>query len=395
MHFCVNSIIQTGSTSSVPKKHKVGQGRLGVLDGLRGIAVLLVVWYHIWQISWLPAPLPWMQFIPETGFEGVDLFFYISGFVIAYPFIKAMVSGEAARGWGYFAYRRAMKIVPSYLLSIVVVIAIGYAHFANAGQALRDIAAHLLFIHTWSYDTYGSINGVLWTLGVEVQFYVLFPFLWAVFKQYPWLTAGAMTAVSVLYRTHAAQCCLHDWMQLLVFNLPGYLDIFAAGMISALLYVRWRNVKLPWLPAIATLAAAGGFALFTLLLQQLWAIRTQSDWPTLWQIDNRTFVGFAFLLMGLGSLLAAPAWQRALASPVLLFLGAISYNLYLYHQVLARLIAKLHLAPVPYTLAALAAGIVAATLLTYLFERPLLRIPADRWRTLVSRKRAAGALSEV
>src|SRR5579864_4400360 len=108
----------------------MAQTRLAVLDGLRGIAVLLVLWYHIWEISWLPAPLPALQFVPETGFGGVDLFFFISGFVIVYPFVKAAYTGDVMPGWGQFAYRRAIKIVPSYVLSIVVAIAIGYAHFS-------------------------------------------------------------------------------------------------------------------------------------------------------------------------------------------------------------------------------------------------------------------------
>lgn len=365
----------------------MAQSRLGVLDGLRGIAVLLVLWYHVWQISWLPAPLPALQFIPETGFEGVDLFFYISGFVIVYPFVKALARGEAQPSWGHFAYRRMMKIVPSYVLSIVVAIAVGYAHFDNAAQAFRDIGTHLLFIHTWWYDTYGAINGVLWTLAVEVEFYALFPLLWAAFKRYPWLTAGAMTGLSLLYRIHAQQCCTDYWMEPLVFNLPGFLDVFAAGMISALLYVRWRDVRAAWLAPLATLAALAGFTALVLLLQNLWSIRLVPQWMTVWQIDNRTLVAIAFALMGLGSLLAVPAWQRVLANPVLLFFAAISYNLYLYHQMLARMIAKLHLAPVPFTIVAFAVGIAAATLITYCFERPLLRIP-------MARRRVAGALPE-
>lgn len=373
----------------------MAQSRLGVLDGLRGIAVLLVLWYHVWQISWLPAPLSSLQFIPETGFEGVDLFFYISGFVIAYPFVRAMAAGEPQPGWSHFAYRRMIKIVPSYVLSIVAAIVIGYAHFESVSQAVRDIGTHLLFIHTWWYATYGSINGVLWTLAVEVEFYAVFPLVWLAFKKHPWITAGAMTAVSLIYRTHAQQCCQHDWMNLLVYNLPGFLDVFAAGMISALLFVRLRDVRSPWRTALATLSAAGGFALFTLLLQQLWAVRLNSDWPTLWQIDNRTLVALAFVFMGLGSLLAAGAWQRMLANPVLLFFAAISYNLYIYHQMLARIVARLHLSPVAFTVAAFAVSILAATAVTYFFERPLLRIPLERCIRFISRKHERGALAEM
>lgn len=386
----------------------MAQGRLGVLDGLRGIAVLLVLWYHVWEISWLPAPLPSLQFIPETGFAGVDLFFYISGFVIVYPFVKALARGDAPPRWAHFAYRRAIKIVPSYVLSIVVVIAIGYAHFANAGEALRDIATHLLFIHTWWGDTYGSINGVLWTLAVEVEFYAIFPLLWFFFRRSPWLTAAGMIALSLLYRTYASQCCYHSSMELLVYNLPGYLDIFASGMISALLYVRWREVDAAWRAPAATIAAIGGFVMLALLLQNLWSVRMTDQWSTVWQIHNRTLVGAAFAFMGLGSLLAIPLWQRLLASPPLLFFAAISYNLYLYHQPLARLLLAWRIPPyagtdqhsdphweLSYTLAAFGVTIAQAALVTYLFERPLLRTPMERWRSLVSRKKDARALSQM
>ena len=152
--------------------------RLGVLDGLRGIAVLLVLWYHVWEISFLPAPLPWLQFVPETGFIGVPLFFFLSGFVITYPFVRARVAKTQQPTWGYFAWRRFIKIVPSYLLSIAIAYAIGYAATQGGGPVWRDILAHLFFVHTWWPSTFGSINGVLWTLAVEVEFYCIFPLVW-------------------------------------------------------------------------------------------------------------------------------------------------------------------------------------------------------------------------
>src|SRR5271165_2361161 len=94
------------------------EGRLGVLDGLRGIAVLLVLWYHVWEISWL-SPGSMLAFIPATGFVGVTLFFFLSGFVISYPFVTAQAQGKPRPSWRHFARRRFIKIVPSYVLSIV------------------------------------------------------------------------------------------------------------------------------------------------------------------------------------------------------------------------------------------------------------------------------------
>jgi peptidoglycan/LPS O-acetylase OafA/YrhL len=381
--------------------------RLSVLDGLRGIAILLVLWYHVWEISWLPAPLRALQFIPETGFAGVDLFFYISGFVIVYPFVKASFAGEPQPGWTHFAFRRGIKILPSYLLSIVAAIAVGYAHFASPGEAARDLVTHLLFIHIWWPQTYGAINGVLWTLAVEVQFYAAFPLIWFFFRRRPFATAAVMTAEALIFRRQAELCCLHTSAGLLITNLPAYLDTFAAGMLSAHLFVRWRDRAAPAAAqAAATFAAAAGFAALAVLLQNLWAMRLAEDWSTVWQVNNRTLLAAAFLLIGLGSLLALPLWKRLIANPVLLFFAAISYNLYLYHQMVARELLAAHVPPYRgsdqhgdphwelwFTIVAFVVTVVQATLVTYLFERPLLRIRWEQLNVAASRLRRRGVLS--
>lgn len=371
------------------------QHRLAVLDGMRGVAVLLVLWYHIWEISWLPAPSAALQFVPETGFVGVHLFFYISGFVIVFPFVRAAFEGRPQPDWAHFAYRRAIKIVPSYVLSIVIAFAIGYAHFASTGEAVRAIVTHLLFIHTWWADTYGAINGVLWTLAVEVQFYVIFPLLWFAFKRAPWITAGTMVVTSIAYRVWAQHAFPAHAPQLTE-NLPGYLDIFALGMISAYAYVRYRSrvasTAASW---VAAFVALGGFALLFALLQNLWSTRLVDQWAMVWQTYNRTWLGVSFATIALGSLVAAPWWRRTLGNPLLLFFGTISYTLYLYHQVVAReLLAhrippyagtNQHLDPnwaLPYSVVAFAVTIAQATLFTYGFERPLLRLPPPRSRAL-------------
>lgn len=388
----------------------MAQSRLAVLDGLRGIAVLLVLWYHLWEISWLPAPAPWIQFVPETGFIGVDLFFFISGFVIVYPFLKAQHAGSEQPTWGHFAYRRAIKILPSYLLSIAAAIAIGYAGFSSGGDAARQIVTHLLFIHTWWPQTYGGINGVLWTLAVEVNFYVAFPLIWAAFSRWPWATAAAMAVFSLAYRTYAQSCCLHGGLLgNMINNLPGYLDVFASGMVAALLYVRWRDrPQTPRTRLAATIAALGGFTLLVMLLQNVWAMRHVDQWSTVWAIHNRTLVAISFLALGLGSLLAYAWWQRLIANRFLLFFGLISYNLYLYHQFFARELLKWHFPQyrgtdphgdpqweLHYMILATILTVAQATLVTYLFERPLLRLPLEWWRRFLSAKTKARALTDL
>jgi peptidoglycan/LPS O-acetylase OafA/YrhL len=242
-----------------------------------------------------------------------------------------------------------------------------------------------------------------------VQFYALFPLIWWCFKRAPWITAATMTALALIYRLEAQACCLPTHALQMIENLPGYLDIFAAGMIAAYLYLQWRDRALerPALRLGATLAAIAGFAFSIALLENLWAFRFTDQWSTVWQIVNRTWIGVAFALVALGSLLATAAWKRTLANPVLLFFATISYNLYLYHQPLARellahgvppyLTSDPHHDPhwqVLYTWIAFGTTIAQAALVTYFFERPLLRVPARRAIAFLSRLRESRALTD-
>ncbi|MBV8147971.1 MAG: acyltransferase [Candidatus Eremiobacteraeota bacterium] len=366
--------------------------RLGVLDGLRGVAVLLVLWYHVWEISWLPAPLPWLQFLPETGFVGVTLFFFLSGFVISYPFVRAAVTNRAQPSWGHFAWRRFTKIVPSYVLSIGVAYALGYAQKQPDASTLPDLGSHLLFVHTWFPDRYGTINGVLWTLAVEVEFYCLFPLIWWCFKRTPWLTVATMSAMALVWRLFFAHCCYDSLFPTYEENLPGYFDIFAAGMISAYVFVRFGELLRLRLRIFAPALAVAGAAALVALLQSLFAFRFADQWAGVWQIDKRPLLGAAFALIALASLVSPRWWQVVLDNPPLRFLAVISYNLYLYHQLLARELLAWRVPPyigdphydpgwqVRYTEIAFAVTIAQAAAVTYLFERPILRLEPPRSR---------------
>jgi peptidoglycan/LPS O-acetylase OafA/YrhL len=364
--------------------------RLGVLDGLRGLAVLLVLWYHVWEISWLSPPES-LAFLPATGFAGVTLFFFLSGFVISYPFFRSEHLGRPQPSWGHFAWRRFIKIVPSYALSIAVAYALGYAQRQPNAALLPDLATHLLFIHTWFPQQYGSINGVLWTLSVEVEFYCVFPLIWWAFRRQPWLCAGSMVALAWMWRAWAAHCCYDTLFAQYEENLPGYLDIFALGMLSAYLFVARANLmRLPAIRGIAPLAAIGGFAMLAILLENCYMFRAANQWSSMWQIDRRPLLGVAFSAIALGSLASPRWWQIVLDNAPMRFLAAISYSLYLYHQIVARELLWHHLPPYTgdphtnaqwqarYTGLAFAIAIAVATATTYLFERPLLRLRGPR-----------------
>jgi peptidoglycan/LPS O-acetylase OafA/YrhL len=366
--------------------NSVGTKHLGVLDGLRGLAILWVMWFHIWELTFLPAP-DRLEFLPETGFVGVLLFFFLSGFVISLPFVRSSVAKQSPPSWRHFAWRRFLKIVPSYVLSIALLYILGYAQVQPGASVGPDLLTHLLFIHTWFQERYGTINGVLWSLAVEVEFYCIFPLVWALFKKQPWLTAAAMIVISWAWRAYLAHCCYNTLFPSYEQNLPGFLDVFAFGMLSAYTYVRFGGERIAEAGGhIQYVAIAlGGVAALVILLESLWGQRAVDQWDAVWQIDKRPLIAASFGFIAVASLLSPRWWQRLLDNVVLRFFAAISYNLYLYHQVLARELLTWHVPSyrgnphddpgwqVRFTYLAFAVNTMWASFITFLFERELLR----------------------
>jgi peptidoglycan/LPS O-acetylase OafA/YrhL len=369
----------------------VREGRIATIDGLRGIAVLLVVWFHLWQVTWQSAVIPFvnvsLQPLAETGWLGVELFFFISGFVLMLPLVQAHLSGTQPPTWRHFYVRRFLKIVPSYILCIAVMLAIGYQTYAHTWEAVRDVAFHLAFIHNWFAATYGSIDGVMWSLGVEIQFYALFPLLVIAFVRSPLVVTLAMFVVANAWRVWAL-IGSHYFLSQREAQLPAYLDLFAAGMLCAYGYV-FLALKRPQIAQrhwVFSALMIGGLIAFWLLAVDCYAVAHTPDWPEPWKVQHRSLVAFAISAVALGSLFAAPWLRLVLANRVLLFLAAISYNLYLWHfpithELLDRRLtpyvgADPHNDPV-WQLASwfifVPVAIVISAVLTYGFEQPILR----------------------
>jgi peptidoglycan/LPS O-acetylase OafA/YrhL len=162
-------------------------------------------------------------------------------------------------------------------------------------------------------------------------------------------------------------------------------------MLSAYVYVaRGHLLRAPAMRTIAPLIAIGGFVALWLLLANCFAYRLNDQWSGVWQIYRRPLLGLAFSAMALGSLASPRWWQIFLDNAPMRFLAAISYNLYLYHQIVARELLRHHVPPFTgdphydaqwqarYTELAFALAIALATAVTYLFERPLLRLRGPR-----------------
>jgi peptidoglycan/LPS O-acetylase OafA/YrhL len=382
--------------------------RLDVLDGLRGIAILMVVWWHLWLFSWLTPnfklfghPMS-LVLIPGTGLMGVELFFFISGFVLFYPYARHLFEGKPLQTVKDFAYRRFIKIVPSYVIALVGALLL-LTSFSSVRDLAWQVVTHLFFIHIFWTDTWVGINGVLWSLGVEVQFYVLFPLICIAFRRQPLVTYAAMVAVAVIYRTALGRDHANDYV--IMGQLPAFLDLFANGMLAAWLFVFARNriggiERYRWLALLIAFAAAAGlYALLKSLLPQIWA---EAYVP--WQSTNRVFFGALLLVFTVASLFAYRWWHLVIANRVFVFLGIISYNLYLWHNVIMLAMLQHHIPASQmadphadahwqwtYTVWSLALSLLVSTLITYAIERPLLKKGFRAIADLFPKRSASGA----
>src|ERR1019366_6230830 len=157
-----------------------------------------------------------------------------------------------------FFARRFLKIVPSYLIALFVFATIYHAQFGSSGNMALQLATHLTFMHTLSPNTFGTISGPLWTVGIEVQFYLLFPLIVPWFRRSPIAGYAALIVVSETYRFAIGAAGLSPsfwWIN----QLPAFFDVFGAGMVAAYGLVRLR-ARGPLHPRTSTLLSGVAFA---------------------------------------------------------------------------------------------------------------------------------------
>lgn len=182
--------------------------RLAEIDGVRGLACLMIFAFHSWQFAGSPSdgPLAAVAAFPA----GVDLFMVLSGFCLYLP-LAVSSRRLASFDLRTYARRRVRRIVPPYYAAIAFCVALPYllkagyevlgrSADAQALPALGDLLSHLTFSHSLFADHWDGINGSFWSLGLEAQFYVLFPLLvWGV-RRHAVTAMVAALAVSVAYR---------------------------------------------------------------------------------------------------------------------------------------------------------------------------------------------------
>jgi peptidoglycan/LPS O-acetylase OafA/YrhL len=310
------------------------------IDLLRALAALLVLVYHVTVLGkWegVPQHGVWLAF--HRGWVGVDLFFVISGFVIAWSALNGYAAQGPAFRWP-FAQRRFWRIVPLYYFtSLIFLFLVQPALLAiPADKLATHVLSHLFFVHNLAPGTFGSINGVAWSVGLEVQFYLLMllitPWLARV-NAYRGLLMAAVLALAYRYLTTRVlvpglpDTDVHEQL-VAATQLPGVIDQFACGMFLALALRRREGLAHRWLTV-----GWRNFGFWLVLAGVLlWASLKLHLTYTYW--DRAAMIVFwrPLLTLGMAGLVAAAVtfpWASIRLLAPLRYVGEISYGIYLWH----------------------------------------------------------------
>lgn len=337
------------------------------IDGLRALAIVLVLVVHAFP-SWVGG-----------GFIGVDVFFVISGFLIGSILLTEMKLGHFSL-MGFYV-RRVNRIFPALIVVLIACLAFGWFslfqdEFKSLGRSTAAGAGFLANVNQYTeigyWDVAGNLKPLLhlWSLGVEEQFYLAFPFLlWGVYRAR--LHLVGVLLLCVLASGMLTQNSMNS-DQAAAFYLP--LHRAWELIVGALLAVYNmdnpdRHSRHP--STIDHLTASLGLAM--ILIASFYLDKT-IPFPGKWSLMP---VCGAVLLIAAGP----QAWinRVVFAHPVVVYIGLISFPLYLWHW---PLISFAHIvesgSPTTSTLgAAIALSFLLATATYHLMETPLRRIHFD------------------
>jgi len=329
------------------------------VDGLRAIAVASVLAFHAF-----PDQVP-------GGFVGVDVFFVISGFLITSILVQQVHAGGIS--YKGFYSRRARRILPALCLVLLACLGFGYIallpeEFANLGRHMAAAAAFAANLSFWRESGYFAPASEfqpllhLWSLGIEEQFYLVWPIVLAVAWRRGLNIARvvlALTAVSFALNLVLTQV---DSVAGFYFPLSRFWEL---GLGCCLAIMRDSPLVFKPLQRLARHGVLPGVGLIG---------------AAIFFFDSHTpFPGVAALMPTLGAvaILASEAdtWfrRRILASRPMVFIGLISYPLYLWHWPILSFEAILH-AGTPhaiYRVAAIVLSVLLATLTYYCLEVPI------------------------
>jgi peptidoglycan/LPS O-acetylase OafA/YrhL len=333
-----------GMTSVAPARSERDGTRSTALEALRGIAALGVLARHAWSLDGTALRFTdrgFPELVIAQGAAGVWLFFALSGYVIAKPYVTAMMDGRELPHLGGYARRRVARIYPAYLVVLAVFLVF-------MGQDVVDdlwqIPVHALLLHNIFPGEQQAFYNVSWTLSLEILFYAAVPIVALVVRRATHRVVNVRTMVtavcaiwiaSVAWSLAAALMIVSETSVWLRAVLPSMLSMFCPGILFAIAEhaartdERWGR-RIAWVsqPAVAVPAVT--------LSIVVGALATTVTEPLIvYELARQSFA------VGFGILIVAVARHPVGAGPVgriAMWLGAISYGIYLWHGALAEIV---------------------------------------------------------
>ncbi len=338
-------------TNNSPLLNGHGKGNLPWLDGLRGIAALWVLLSHV-QILSGAGNVPLLSW----GDLAVDLFMLLSGFLMAHNYIGRQQSEpwHASRTIGQFWLRRFFRIAPLYYLVLMVGLMAGplmghfradiaavWPHTATAperymDQSLGNILMHVSFLFGFSPEYAFRTALPDWSIGLEMQFYLFFPFVMLLMARLTPIVASALLVAGCVVARPLFRDFLHE------FPMPAFLLIkfyvFLIGM---------------WVAQARAERSMRNGLLVGVGVAMMWLILERSPVA----LARVVMVAGLFYLMNNGTLPGSDALadatvrlRRLLSNKAAVFMGETSYSVYLVHLLIVLPVAGL-LARRPFYLA--------------------------------------------
>lgn len=349
-------------------------GRIADLDGLRALAALGVIIFHLGANDLFGASR--FARLTVLGQTGVELFFVLSGFLITRILLHARASGT---GLLPFFIRRSARILPLYYVGLAVyVFVLPLATSGALDQAMVRASSWWWFYLQGVPLTLGTVAAAgpnhYWSLAVEEHFYLLWPFV--VFAVEP--RKLGRVCIAVFLAALACRALFIYGLDLGVFYAtPCRTDGLACG--AAIAWASWEKSCAPGWNRAARHAGTAVVVL-GLLLFAFWMYYARSGSSALgvWKFSliNLFYAAIVFWVLSRDTTAARGLIQRALSAKPLGFLGSISYGMYVYHPAVIALV----FVCLPFTNSVLRiASVFAVTILVSwtsyrFFESPILRL---------------------
>ncbi len=317
------------------------------VDGLRLVAILAVIGHHVFaaylelthRLGAQQLPRDWAMLYSRSPLVswalnlalGVPLFCVISGFVLSLPFAANYLKGAPRPSRKVYFLRRLVRLEPPYFLNLIILFAVIVTPWRQSDPLgwftsyfhafFPHLLASLAYLHAVIFSQASWINGVAWTLEIEVEFYLLLPLLAELFRIRPTALRRSLVVLLILACALANQFWIvPSGIPLLKLSLPVQLHFFLAGLLLADLYLDPPRIFTSRAQAADALAMLS-FVLFIYVVHYRQVLVSMQP----------------FLVMGiyLGVLLGD--WvSRPFRLPVVTLLGGMSYTVYLYHSFMVR-----------------------------------------------------------